>query len=275
MAAKVCSVPIVVPGSWHVWLCLLSRVVDHAHGPSGPPGSDNDAAPSSQARLAPMASWRRTFPGEPRQLGELRRWITSLLPPRPPRDDVTSVADELASNAIRHTRSGQGGQFTVEITRHGPLVRVTVTDDGAPSGPQLAVDPQGEHGRGLVVVNALAVRAGIHGDHQGRRVWADIGWDASSPALARPVPSRAPARVDDAAIRIRDGEAALGSRFGGVPAWYGRATHAWWALTDAALITAPSAAELAGLLSRLPETRAIPAPPGQREPLRGHAHRCA
>ena len=203
----------------------------------GPPGDGSDAAPPTQPWSAPTASWRRTFPGEPRQLGELRRWIASLLPPRPPRDDVTSVADELASNAIRHTRSGNdGGQFTVEITRHGPLVRVTVTDDGAPSGPRLVDDPDSEHGRGLVVVNALAVRAGVHGDRQGRRVWADIGWDASSPARPVPAPSRGTGTSDVAAIR--DGEAALGRQFAGIPAWYGRATHAWWALTGTGLVTA-------------------------------------
>jgi serine/threonine-protein kinase RsbW len=262
-------------GSWHVWLCLLSPIVDHAQDPDEAPGDGSDAAPPTQPWSAPTGSWRRTFPGEPRQLGELRRWIASLLPPRPPRDNVTSVADELASNAIRHTRSGNdGGQFTVEITRHGLLVRVTVTDDGAPSRPQLVDDPDSEHGRGLVVVNALAVRAGVHGDRQGRRVWADIGWDASSPASAMPAPSPAPtpARLDVAAIR--DGQAALGRQFAGIPAWYGRATHAWWALTGAGLVTASTAAQLAGLLSRLPETRPASVPPGRRQPP-GRAHRCA
>jgi Histidine kinase-like ATPase domain len=163
---------------------------------------------------------------------------------------VTSVADELASNAIRHTRSGQGGQFAVDITRHGPLVRVTVTDDGSPDGPHLTDDPDSEHGRGLVVVNALAVRAGVHGGQRGRRVWADIGWDASSPALTKT--ALPPARLDEAAIR--DGQATLGRRFG-VPAWYGQATRAWWALTGTGLVTAATATELAGLLSRLPEAR--------------------
>lgn len=81
------------------------------------------------------------------------------------------MADELASNAIRHTRSGQGGQFTVEITRHGPLVRVTVIDDGAPHEPMLIDDPQSEHGRGLVVVtpwrSTLASTATIKADGSG------------------------------------------------------------------------------------------------------------
>jgi len=234
--------------------------VDHAHGLSAAPGRGNDAAPPAQPWLEPTATWQRTFPGEPQQLGELRRWIASLLPPWPPRDDVTSVADELASNAICHTRSGQGGKFTVEVTRHGPLVRVTVIDDGAPDGPRLVDDPQSEHGRGLVVVNALAVRAGVHGDHQGRHVWADIGWDATSTTQAIPAPY--PARPDDAAIG--DDEAALGRRFADIPAWYGRATHAWWALTRAGLVTAPTAAELAGLLSRLLETRPSSVSPGRR-----------
>jgi serine/threonine-protein kinase RsbW len=206
-----------------------------------------------------------------RQLGELRRWIASLLPPRPPRDDVALVADELAANAIRHTRSGRDGHFTVEITRHGPLVRVAVTDEGAPHEPVLADNPQSERGRGLVLVNALAVRAGIRGGHQGRFVWADIGWDATSPAPARPEPSLA--RPDDAAVR--DSETMLGRRFAGIPAWYGQATHAWWALTRAGLITAPTAAELAGLLSRLPEARAAPSRPTHREAPRHQAYRCA
>jgi serine/threonine-protein kinase RsbW len=245
--------------------------VDHAHGPSGRPGRDNDAAPLAQPRLEPTAGWRRAFPGEPRQLGELRRWIASLLPPQPPRDDVTSVADELASNAIRHTRSGQGGQFAVEITRHGPLVRVTVIDDGTPQEPMLIDDPHSEHGRGLVVVNAPAVRAGIHGDYQGRRIWADIGWDTTSPTPTTPEPSSA--RPEDAAIR--EGQTVLGRRFAGIPAWYGRTTHAWRALTRAGLVTPPSAAELAGLLSRLPEIRPSSVTPGQRRMPHGRAHRCA
>jgi len=185
--------------------------VDHAHGLSAAPGRGNDAAPPAQPWLEPTATWQRTFPGEPQQLGELRRWIASLLPPWPPR-------------------------------------------------PRLVDDPQSEHGRGLVVVNALAVRAGVHGDHQGRHVWADIGWDATSTTQAIPAPY--PARPDDAAIG--DDEAALGRRFADIPAWYGRATHAWWALTRAGLVTAPTAAELAGLLSRLLETRPSSVSPGRR-----------
>jgi hypothetical protein len=51
---------------------------------------------------------------------------------------------------------------------------------------------------------------------------------------------------------IRDGEAALARRFGDVPTWFGRSTLTWWALTGpGTLMTAPSAQELAGLLSRL------------------------
>jgi hypothetical protein len=195
-----------------------------------------------------------------------------MLPPRPPRDDVTSVADELASNAIRHTGSGKGGQFTVEITRHGRLVRITVTDGGAPDGPRLAGNPDGEGGRGLVVVNALAVRTGVHGDQQGRAVWADIDWDAASAATAA-MPVLPAAQADHAAIQ--DGEAALARRFADVPTWYGRATHAWWALTRTGLATAPTADELAEVLSRLPEARPTSVTPGHRESPQGGIHRCA
>jgi hypothetical protein len=136
---------------------------------------------------------------------------------------------------------------------------------------ELVDDPQSEHGRGLVVVNALAIRAGVHGDHQGRRVWADIDWDAASPAPTKAAPT--PAHRDDSTIR--DGEAELGRQFADIPAWYGRATRSWWALTRTGLVTAPTAAQLGELLSRRPEARPVSVRQGHPQPPRDQSHRCA
>jgi hypothetical protein len=120
--------------------------------------------------------WRRAFPGEDRQLGVLRRWLESLLPECAARDDVACVATELGTNAVRHTASGQGGSFAVEITWDGQAVRVAVADEGAPGAPQVLDDPASETGRGLLVVRGLSVRTGVCGDHRGRLVWADVPW---------------------------------------------------------------------------------------------------
>src|ERR1035438_7054959 len=120
--------------------------------------------------------WRRVFPGEEHQLGVLRRWLALLLPDCAARDDVTCVATELGTNAVRHTASGRGGWFAVEITWHQSAVRVAVSDCGAPAGPQVIDDPEGEHGRGLLVVRELSARTGACGDERGRLVWADVPW---------------------------------------------------------------------------------------------------
>src|SRR5438874_13124558 len=71
--------------------------------------------------------WRRAFPGHERQLGVLRRWLASLLPDCPTRDDVACVATELCTNALRHTASGQRG-FSVEVTWYPQVVRIAVED---------------------------------------------------------------------------------------------------------------------------------------------------
>lgn len=118
------------------------------------------------------------FPGESGQLSVMRRWLEVMVPDGEVRDDLTSVATELASNAIRHTRSGRGGSFAVEVTLSQQAVRVAVTDKGAPDGPRLVEDPDGESGRGLLLVRALAVRTGIHGDQRSRMVWAELAWPA-------------------------------------------------------------------------------------------------
>jgi hypothetical protein len=148
------------------------------------------------AALEPGPQWHRVFPGEERQLGVLRRWLASLLPRCPARDDVASIATELGANAVRHTASGRGGWFVVEIIWPGPVVRVAVTDLGAPTGPQLVDDPEGEHGRGLLVVQGLSARAGVWGDRRGRVVWADVPWGDAGPGSPHDLDGEASPRTD-------------------------------------------------------------------------------
>jgi hypothetical protein len=151
------------------------------------------------------------FPGEERQLGLLRRWLGSLLPQCPARDDVTCVASELGANAISHTASGRGGWFAHEITWYGTMVRIAVADSGAPTGPRVVDDPDSENGRGLLVVRGLSMRSGVCGDHRGRLVWADIPW--ADPAAPLPAP-------DPYEAAIQEAEASLARQFGDTPAWF-------------------------------------------------------
>jgi hypothetical protein len=141
---------------------------------SGTP--EQGARPSGgSSALVPGTRWRRVFPGEERRLSLLRRWLESLLPDCPARDDVACVATELGTNAVRHTAS-HGGWFALEITWCESAVRVAVADGGAPGAPRVIDDPAAEQGRGLLVVEGLSVRSGVLGDHRGRIVWADIPW---------------------------------------------------------------------------------------------------
>ena len=141
-------------------------------------GSQHQDAGISAEPAAPgrPMRWRRVFPGDGRELSVLRRWLESLLPDCPARGDVASAATELGANAIRHTASGHGGSFTVEIIWHQQAVRVAVADGGGPSEPSVIDDPAAEHGRGLLLVQGLSVRTGVCGDHRGRLIWADIPW---------------------------------------------------------------------------------------------------
>src|SRR5439155_4206697 len=94
------------------------RSMGSSTGPGHPdrPDDETGQCPQAAAKRADTPRWRRAFEGEERQLGVMRRWLASVLPACPARDDVISVATELASNALRHTASGNGGLFAVEIT---------------------------------------------------------------------------------------------------------------------------------------------------------------
>lgn len=127
---------------------------------------------------------RRVFAGDYRQLSELRRWLTSLLPPGSGREDVLLVATELASNAVKHTASGRGGCLVVELTCTSLAVRVAVTDEGGSTPPRVVDDFPAEHGRGLLLVRGLSVRTGVAGDHRGRTVWAEVALDSTGTAVS-------------------------------------------------------------------------------------------
>jgi serine/threonine-protein kinase RsbW len=101
----------------------------------GNPEADN----RSETQVSALR-WQRVFPGNDAQISVLRRWLECLLPPCSSRDDLLSVAVELGTNAVRHTSSGSGGQFVVEITWSMQMTRVAVYDDGSPSRPRLTED---------------------------------------------------------------------------------------------------------------------------------------
>jgi len=122
--------------------------------------------------------YQQVFPGTEQQIRELRRWLTDRLPDCGTRDDIITIAAELATNAVKHTASGRGGWFTVEVSWHTAAVRIAVADQGATSGPRLTgdLDPLAESGRGLQVVSGLSACAGVAGGRDGRLVWAEVPW---------------------------------------------------------------------------------------------------
>lgn len=92
-----------------------------------------------------------------------------------PLDDALLVVSELAANALTHAHSS----YRIRLSATAHVLRIEVDDSGAGTPePQPLTDTE-EHGRGLHLVDALAVSWGMEaGDEGGKRVWAE---------LARPV----------------------------------------------------------------------------------------
>ena len=88
--------------------------------------------------------------------------------------DALPCLSELAANAAVQGRSREpGGQFRVRVERHGSHVRVEASDQGGPWEPTFS--PDGQNGRGLLVVTQLARDSGRGGDeHAGWTAWFEI-----------------------------------------------------------------------------------------------------
>lgn len=140
----------------------------------------------------------RTLPGRPESARAAREFIAACLPGCPSAYEAMVCADELAVNAIQHSRSGlPGGTITVRvITQPSQWFRIEVED----AGPRLRVVPDdpgplAEHGRGLALVEVLADVTG----RAGRLAWFMMAWErhaeASVPGPRPPVPTPGELRV--------------------------------------------------------------------------------
>ncbi|MEU5597808.1 ATP-binding protein [Streptomyces sp. NPDC020298] len=94
-----------------------------------------------------------------------------------PADDVLLCVSELATNALLHgVPPGRG--FTLRMTRHPDgALRVELHDSGGGEVQVPDQNPESEHGRGLLLVAALADKWGVAERTPGKLVWAEFGSD--------------------------------------------------------------------------------------------------
>ncbi|MEW1830366.1 ATP-binding protein [Streptomyces sp. NPDC088196] len=82
------------------------------------------------------------------------------------------VVSELATNAAIHTGAATFGASVTRTSRGS--VRIVVTDTSRTRPAPVATPGEDEHGRGLLLVAALADGWGSELVHGGKRVWADL-----------------------------------------------------------------------------------------------------
>ncbi|WP_075901088.1 ATP-binding protein [Actinomadura sp. CNU-125] len=123
--------------------------------------------------------WRRVFPGRADQVTVARVFAAGLFEGSGREEDVAVVVAELASNAVRHSRSGAPqGWFGLEITLAEKSC-IGVMDLGGGCVPAIrSENPNCEprtDGRGLLMVSRLAAAIGIYGSPViGHTVWAEV-----------------------------------------------------------------------------------------------------
>ncbi|MFI6405248.1 ATP-binding protein [Streptomyces sp. NPDC050548] len=105
-----------------------------------------------------------------------------------PLDPAEHIVTELAANAATHGRV-PGRNFRLTLYVVGGTLRIEVTDTRGDRPPRARqATPDGESGRGLLLVDALADRWGVaHGPTPRKTVWAEVG---VRPTGTRPVTRR-------------------------------------------------------------------------------------
>jgi len=132
-----------------------------------------------------MSSWSLDFtartahagPPAPRSATRRPRSPPRAIEPCPVLDEAVLLVSELATNALEHTATGNGGRFQVTVCRADTSLVIGVSDNGSYKTPQPGLlDAQSENGRGLGLVELIADRWGHCGGRHGRTVWFELRW---------------------------------------------------------------------------------------------------
>lgn len=149
----------------------------------------------------------RVLPGAPESATTARRLTRQLLGDRHPAADTAMLlVSELVTNSVMHSRSRRpGGTVTVAVCAGTTSVLIQVRDDGGPAEPRVQsaqarsdgaalgdgaagdraaagdgtaagdrAAPVGEHGYGLLLVDALAETWGTIATADGRVTWCRL-----------------------------------------------------------------------------------------------------
>src|ERR1700691_828229 len=117
--------------------------------------SPGTASPRRKLRT----TFQRVYGGAASEVRRVRADLAAVAAGCPIADELVLLASELATNAIRHSKSGEpGSTFTVRAElRHGTCAWVEVEDQGGDDWNGHDGEGQdGEHGRGLAIVGAIA-----------------------------------------------------------------------------------------------------------------------
>jgi len=138
------------------------------------PAADTTNGPARTALADADAFYQQDFPGRADQLSQLRREIAGYLGSCPATADMILIADELAANAVVHSRS-RGTTFTVRCQLSARAARIEVEDMGGPWRPR----PPDDRPHGLDIIQALT-GPGQWGTQVtgtgGRTAWARLTW---------------------------------------------------------------------------------------------------
>ena len=99
------------------------------------------------------------------------RTVSVAWPTRDALEAVLLILSELLGNALK---ASTGGAVTLLLSWTSRRVRIVVTDDSShePTARRAALTDEG--GRGLWLVDMLAVRWGSYATHKGKCVWAEV-----------------------------------------------------------------------------------------------------
>ncbi|MGI5374601.1 ATP-binding protein [Streptomyces sp. CA-251387] len=144
-------------------------------------------------------------------------------------DTAALVVSELVTNAIVHTASEH---IVCELHDGAELVRIAVRDEGcAPGEPHpLAARPEEEHGRGLLLIDALCHAWGVHEQGSGLVIWVDLPRGAAFRGASRGGSHQGTEPCDDLGwgSRPKPGPSGGSGDEDEAQGWYGMGAGAGW-----------------------------------------------